>query len=103
MVGQGRDRRGALRMANEQGIAVLGLFLHYRLNGHPLMGAISGTGCMASSVTGAFAATTDDRFATTVAALATFLAIRVAQRAIRAAQPPQHPTDLHADTADATE
>ena len=40
---------------------------------------------------------------TAVAALATFLAIRVAQRAIRAAQPPQHPTDLHADTADATE
>lgn len=41
-------------------------------NGHPLMGTVSGTGCMASSVTGAFAAVADDRFATTVAALAAF-------------------------------
>ena len=41
-------------------------------NGHPLMGVVSGTGCMAGSVTGAFAAITDDRFAATVAALATF-------------------------------
>lgn len=40
---------------------------------------------------------------TAVAALATFLAIRVAQRAIRAAQPPEHPTDLHVDTAGAAE
>ena len=41
-------------------------------NGHPVMGTVSGTGCMASSVTGAFAAVADDRFATTVAALAAF-------------------------------
>ncbi len=39
-------------------------------NGHPLMGAVSGTGCMASSVTGAFAAVAEDRFETTIAALA---------------------------------
>lgn len=41
-------------------------------NGHPLMGAVSGTGCMAASVTGAFAAVADDRFAAAVAALAAF-------------------------------
>ena len=41
-------------------------------NGHPAMATISGTGCMASSVTGAFAAVAADRFATTVAALAAF-------------------------------
>jgi hydroxyethylthiazole kinase len=41
-------------------------------NGHPLMGMVSGTGCMASSVMGAFAAVTDDRFAAAVAALAAF-------------------------------
>jgi hypothetical protein len=40
---------------------------------------------------------------TAVAALATFLAIRVAQRAMHAAQPPEHPSDLPADTAGATE
>lgn len=41
-------------------------------NGHPLMDAVSGTGCMLASVTAAFAAVADDRFATTVAALAAF-------------------------------
>jgi hydroxyethylthiazole kinase len=41
-------------------------------NGHPLMSAVSGTGCMASSVTGAFAAVADDRFAAAVAGLAAF-------------------------------
>jgi len=41
-------------------------------NGHPLMGAVSGTGCMAASVTGAFAAIADDRFEAAVVALAAF-------------------------------
>lgn len=41
-------------------------------NGHPLMGRISGTGCMAASVTGAFAAVTDDPVIASAAALATF-------------------------------
>ncbi len=44
----------------------------YIENGHPLMGRVSGTGCMASSVTGAFSAVSDDRFEGTVAALALF-------------------------------
>ncbi|HWQ64009.1 MAG TPA: hydroxyethylthiazole kinase [Methanospirillum sp.] len=41
-------------------------------NGHPLMGAISGTGCMAASVTGVFAASGKDRVTSSAAALATF-------------------------------
>jgi hydroxyethylthiazole kinase len=41
-------------------------------NGTPMMGGLSGTGCMASSVTGAFAAVSDDLTAAAVAALAAF-------------------------------
>ncbi len=41
-------------------------------NGHPLMGSISGTGCMAASLTGAFAAVSDDPVIASAAALATF-------------------------------
>ncbi|MFA5346751.1 MAG: hydroxyethylthiazole kinase [Methanoregula sp.] len=41
-------------------------------NGHPLMGSISGTGCMAASVTGAFAAVSDDPVIASAAALASF-------------------------------
>jgi hydroxyethylthiazole kinase len=41
-------------------------------NGHELMGKISGTGCMASSLVGAFAAIADDHTLTSVAALASF-------------------------------
>jgi len=39
-------------------------------NGHPMMGLVSGTGCMASSVTGAFATTTRDHVTSTAAAMA---------------------------------
>ena len=41
-------------------------------NGHPLMGRFSGSGCMAASVVGAFAAVAKDRTHTTAAALAAF-------------------------------
>ena len=41
-------------------------------NGHPLMGAISGTGCMAASVTGVFAASEKDLVTSSAAALAAF-------------------------------
>jgi hydroxyethylthiazole kinase len=41
-------------------------------NGHPMMGSISGTGCMAASVTAAFAAVTDDPVSASAAALAAF-------------------------------
>ena len=41
-------------------------------NGHPMMGRVSGTGCMASSVAGAFATVTHDHVTSTAAALAAF-------------------------------
>jgi hydroxyethylthiazole kinase len=41
-------------------------------NGHPMMGSISGTGCMAASVTGTFAAESRDPLSATAAALAAF-------------------------------
>jgi hydroxyethylthiazole kinase len=41
-------------------------------NGHPMMGSISGTGCMAASVTGTFAAESKDPVLASAAALAAF-------------------------------
>jgi hydroxyethylthiazole kinase len=41
-------------------------------NGHEMMGRISGTGCMVSSLVGAFAAASDDHLITSGAALAVF-------------------------------
>lgn len=41
-------------------------------NGHPLMGRVSGTGCMLSSVVGAFGAISDDRLTSTVGAMVAF-------------------------------
>lgn len=41
-------------------------------NGHPLMGRISGTGCMLSSAIGAFGAISDDRLTSTVGAMVVF-------------------------------
>lgn len=41
-------------------------------NGHPLMGSISGTGCMAASVTGAFCAVSKEPVTAAAAALAAF-------------------------------
>lgn len=41
-------------------------------NGHEMMGRISGTGCMASSLVGAFAPTSEDHVATSAAALVAF-------------------------------
>jgi hydroxyethylthiazole kinase len=41
-------------------------------NGHPMMGAISGTGCMAASLTGACAAVSGDHVISSAAALAVF-------------------------------
>jgi len=41
-------------------------------NGHPMMGSISGTGCMAASVTGVFAAESSDTVLAAAAALAAF-------------------------------
>ena len=41
-------------------------------NGHAMMGGISGTGCMAASIVGAFVASNDDRLKGAVGALAAF-------------------------------
>jgi hydroxyethylthiazole kinase len=41
-------------------------------NGHPLMGSISGTGCMAASVTGAFCAESEDPVLASASAFAAF-------------------------------
>jgi hydroxyethylthiazole kinase len=41
-------------------------------NGHEMMGRLSGTGCMASSIVAAFAGVSDDRTIGSVAALAAF-------------------------------
>jgi hydroxyethylthiazole kinase len=41
-------------------------------NGHPMMGRISGTGCMAASVTGVYAAAATDYVHASAAALAAF-------------------------------
>lgn len=41
-------------------------------NGHPMMGSISGTGCMAASVTGVFAAESKDMVLASTAAFAAF-------------------------------
>lgn len=50
-------------------------------NGHPMMGRVTGTGCMATSVTACFAAVEPDRFFATTAALAAFgLAGEIAAR-----------------------
>ena len=46
--------------------------LIYVDNGHEMMGKLSGTGCMASSISGAFAAASKDHVASTAAALAAF-------------------------------
>ena len=41
-------------------------------NGHPMMGSVSGTGCMAASLIGAFAAVAEDPVLASAAALAAF-------------------------------
>jgi len=41
-------------------------------NGHPLLTVVTGTGCMATSIIGAFAAVTDDRFWAATAGLVCF-------------------------------
>jgi hydroxyethylthiazole kinase len=55
-------------------------------NGHEMMGMLSGTGCMAASLAGAFAAVSSDYVISSAAALAAFgLAGEIA--AVRAAGP----------------
>lgn len=55
-------------------------------NGDPMLGRLSGTGCMASSVVGAFATVADDRVLSSAAGLAAFG--RAAERAARRSNGP---------------
>lgn len=59
-------------MTGETDIIADGRRIFLVRNGTSMMGGLSGTGCMASSVTGAFAAVSDDMTAAAVAALAAF-------------------------------
>lgn len=53
-------------------------------NGDPLLSRITGTGCMATSLTGCFCAVTDDRFSATAAAIMTMgLAGELAQASLQ--------------------
>jgi hydroxyethylthiazole kinase len=67
-------------------------------NGHPLMGRISGTGCMAASVTGAFAAVSDDPVLASAAALAAF-GIAGERAAVHARGPYSFKTELFDELA----
>jgi len=65
------DIARAVAMQNESAVAITGAVdvvadANHRFavrNGHPLMGAVVGTGCMAASAIGAFAAVSDGNFA----------------------------------------
>ena len=59
-------------MSGETDIISDGNRVLYVKNGDPLMGAISGTGCMAASVTGVYAAVNRDNVVSAAAALAAF-------------------------------
>jgi hydroxyethylthiazole kinase len=67
-------------------------------NGDPLMGRISGTGCMAASVTGVYAACGQDRVSATAAALAAF-GIAGEKAAVRARGPMSFKTRLFDELA----
>lgn len=66
-------------------------------NGHPIMGKVSGTGCMAASVTGAFAAVSRDHVSSTAAALAAF-GLAGERAALRCAGPASFKTALLDET-----
>lgn len=58
-----------------------GVLLAHVSNGHPMMGMVTGTGCMATSVVAAYAAVEKDQFSATVCALAAYgLAGEIAAR-----------------------
>ncbi len=59
-------------MSGEKDIVTDGKIVYSVENGHSLMGNLSGTGCMASSLSGAFAAVSDSYLESTASALALF-------------------------------
>jgi hydroxyethylthiazole kinase len=70
-------------------------------NGHPLMGSISGTGCMAASVTGAFCAESEDPVLASAAALAAF-GLAGERAAVRAGGPLSFKVGLFDELANLT-
>ena len=63
---------GVVVITGEIDIVTDGLRLAYIRNGHPLMGSLVGTGCMAASVLGAYAGAHDDYFEASVAGLVSY-------------------------------
>jgi len=78
----GDPSRIAQHFAKESGVTIVisgatdivtdGRRILFVENGHPMLGSISGTGCMAASVIGAFSAVADDPVIASAAALAAF-------------------------------
>ncbi len=67
-----RDRSATVAVTGPEDIVTDGVRVFVVKNGHAMMGSIVGTGCMASSVMGAFAAVEQDRTAAVTAALACY-------------------------------
>jgi hydroxyethylthiazole kinase len=70
--GLSRSRQAAVVMTGERDIVTDGRTVTVVKNGHPMMGRIVGTGCMAASVIGAFCAVGKDSAMSAVAALVCF-------------------------------
>jgi hydroxyethylthiazole kinase len=67
-----QSRRATVVITGETDIVADAERLYYVKNGHPLMGRVVGTGCMATSIIGAFAAVSPDLAGAAAAALVTF-------------------------------
>jgi hydroxyethylthiazole kinase len=67
-----QSRRATVVITGETDIVADADRLYYVKNGHPLMGRVVGTGCMAASLIGAFAAVCPDLAQAAAAALVTF-------------------------------
>jgi hydroxyethylthiazole kinase len=85
-------------MSGETDIVSNGEMTYLIDNGHELMGRISGTGCMATSIVAAFAAVTKDQTIGSVAALAAF-GIAGEQAAKKASAPSSFKVALLDETA----
>ncbi len=67
-----KDRRLTAVITGERDIVTDGATAYIIHNGHPMMGAVVGTGCMAGSAVGSFAAVETDRAKAAAAALAAY-------------------------------
>jgi hydroxyethylthiazole kinase len=67
-----KSRQATVVITGETDIVADSDRLYYVKNGHPIMGQVVGTGCMATSIIGAFAAVCSDLPSAAAAALVTF-------------------------------